>query len=54
MQALNPSNNLLECIPQAKETFNSVAQNAKNTRFFYKQHFYKQRQTEIGEKSSKS
>ena len=25
-----------------------------NTRFFYKQHFYKQRQAEIGKKISKS
>ena len=30
-----------------------MRQKYENNTFFYKQHFYKQRQTEIGKKSSK-
>ena len=37
------------------EDINSPQEESKKiTRFFYKQHFYKQRQAEIGKKSSKS
>ena len=36
------------CLKNKTNTFN------QSTRFFYKQHFYKQRQAEIGRKLSKS